>query len=126
MKNPRWVKWLFRIAGLYGVLVMPPQFFMEKGFGQKLPPPITHPEFYYGFLGVGFAFQILFFIIAQDPVRYRLTIIPSILEKASFAIAVFVLLSLSRAPSCMAGAAVIDATFGALFLLAFLKLPKNV
>jgi hypothetical protein len=40
------------------------------------PPAITHPGFYYGFVSVGLAWQVAFFVIARDPVRFRLMMIP--------------------------------------------------
>ena len=52
---------------------------------------ITHPEYFYGFIGVGLAWQVAFLIIATDPRRYRPLIIPSIIEKFSFAAAIAVL-----------------------------------
>jgi len=59
------------------------------------PPPITHPGFFYGFVGAALAWQIAFFFIATDPLRYRPLMIPSVLEKLSYSTAV-VLLVLQR------------------------------
>ena len=53
-------RWVFRIAGIYGLIVLVPQYFMEGRMGADYPPAITHPEYYYGFLGVGVAWQIAF------------------------------------------------------------------
>ena len=41
---------VFRFAGVYGLLVLAPQYFTEGELGADYPPAITHPEFYYGFL----------------------------------------------------------------------------
>jgi hypothetical protein len=41
-----------------------PQYFMESRVSADYPPAITHPEYYYGFLGVAIAFQVLFVIIS--------------------------------------------------------------
>jgi hypothetical protein len=76
---------VFLIAGIYGLLVLLPQYFLEGKHGRDFPPPITHPEYYYGFVGVALAWQIAFFIISRDPVRYRPIMIAAIAEKASFA-----------------------------------------
>jgi len=83
---------VFLIAGLYGLVVLTPGYFFEQAIGRETPPPITHPEFFYGFLGVALAWQVLFLLIAHNPVRYRPMMIPSILEKLSYAGAVIVLL----------------------------------
>jgi hypothetical protein len=56
---------------VYGLLVLGPQYFMEAKVGRDFPPPITHAEHFYGFIGVAFAWQVLFIVIARDPVRYR-------------------------------------------------------
>ena len=41
-------RWVFRGAGIYGVLVLLPQYLLEKGFGPLLPAPLTRPELLYG------------------------------------------------------------------------------
>ena len=38
---------VFLTTGLYGVIVIAPQFFLEK----SVTPAVSHPEQYYGFLG---------------------------------------------------------------------------
>jgi len=68
---------VFLIAGIYGILVLTPLYFLEQTIGRETPPPITHPEFFYGFVGVGLAWQIVFLIIARDPLRFRPMMIPS-------------------------------------------------
>ena len=42
----------FLVAGIYGLVVLLPMYFLEGRIGRDTPPPITHPEFFYGFLGV--------------------------------------------------------------------------
>lgn len=48
----KFAKRVFSVAGLYGVIVIVPMYFAEGRIGRDHPPAITHPEFYYGFLGV--------------------------------------------------------------------------
>ena len=117
----RLAKTIYFIAGIYGLIVLVPQFFMEEKTGRDFPPAITHPEYYYGFIGVGVAWQVLFLILSKDPVRYRAMMIPSILEKASFAIAVLVLFFQHRIPPIILAAGMIDLIFGLLFILAYFK-----
>ncbi len=83
----KFAKIVFRVAGIYGLLVLTPIYFMENKIGQDTPPAITHPEYFYGFLGAGLAWQFLFLVLSTDPVKYRPMILPSILEKISFGIA---------------------------------------
>jgi hypothetical protein len=43
------------LAGLYGLVVLLSLYLLEHRLGQDYPPSITHPEFYYGFVGVSTA-----------------------------------------------------------------------
>ena len=122
MKFPRR---LFLLAGIYGLIMLLPQYFLEAKTGQDFPPTITHPEYYYGFIGVALACQVLFLIIAQDPVRYRAMMIPAVLEKASFGIASIILFLLGRIPSLILGFGIVDLILGVLFVVAYFKTPTS-
>ena len=87
----KFAKIVFLIAGIYGVLILTPIYFMEGKIGRDTPPAITHPEFLYGFLGVALSWQFLFLVLSRDPLRYRAMILPSILEKVSYGIALVLL-----------------------------------
>jgi hypothetical protein len=117
----KFAKVVFTVAGIWGVLVLTPMFFIFDRIGQQDPPPITHPGFYYGFLTVGIAWQIAFFMIGRDPVRLRPMMIPAVVEKFGFAIAMVVLYFQQRvkAPDMVFVAA--DTILGILFVIAFLK-----
>jgi hypothetical protein len=67
----RFARWVFLLAGIYGIVAIGPQYFMEEKIGQDYPPAITHPEYFYGFIGVGLAWQVAFLIIARDPARFE-------------------------------------------------------
>jgi hypothetical protein len=121
----KFAKYTFLIAGVYGLLVLVPQYFVELGLGTDSPPVIVQPGFYYGFLGVAVAFQFVFLIIASDPLRYRLMILPSILEKASFAIATALLFSAGRIPSSLFLGGMIDGLLGVLFVISYLRLRRH-
>ena len=117
----KFARYTFLVAGIYGLIVLLPQYFLENRIGIDAPPPLTHVEFFYGFIGVAVAFQLVFLGIASDPVRYRMMILPSIVEKFSFAIAAVALLQQNRiAPQMFAGAAV-DAVLGILFAVSWFK-----
>lgn len=113
---------LFLVAGIYGLLVILPPFCMEARVGREYPPAITHAEYFYGFLGVAAAWQVAFLIIASDPLRYRLMMIPSALAKFSFAGAVGVLYWQGRVPGAVAGFAVVDFVLAVLFMKAYWRL----
>lgn len=112
---------VYLIAGIYGLLVLLPQYFLRARIGNDMPPEITHPEFYYGFVGVAVAWQVLFLILATDPRRFRPMMIPAVLEKASFGVAVVVLVAQGQTAMPMLAAALVDLTFGVLFVLAFFR-----
>src|SRR5215813_7165578 len=81
----RFAKVVFWVAAVWGALVLTPLFFIFDKIGVQDPPPVTHPGFYYGFATVALVFQTVFVTIATDPVRFRPMIIPSVLEKFSYA-----------------------------------------
>lgn len=115
----RFASRVFFWAGAYGIVSLPPQYFLEGRVGVDYPPPISHPEYFYGFLGVALAWQFAFLAISRDPVRYRLLMLPAILEKLSFGLAATVLFLLERVPTAVLVFGAIDLTLAALFLLAF-------
>jgi len=119
----KFAKAIFWIAGIWGLLVLTPLYFLFDVIGQKDPPPITHPGFYYGFVGAGLAWQVAFLFIARDPLRHRPLMIPSILEKFTYGLAVVILVVQGRmhASDLMFGGA--DLIFGILFLLAYFRAP---
>src|SRR5437879_6135982 len=120
----RFAKVIFNVAGIYGILVLLPHYFMEAKIGQDHPPAITHPEFFYAFVSVGLAWQFAFLIIARDPVRYRLMMLPGILEKWGFVAGGTVLVALHRVDPIFAAPVAIDFILGALFLWALFKAPQ--
>ena len=121
----KFAKFVFRVAAVWGVLIITPLYFMFELIGRQDPPPITHPAFFYGFVGLALAWQIAFFFIAGDPVRYRPLMIPSIFEKFSYATAVVILVleaRTSRSDLLFAGT---DFLLGVLFVIAYLKTPTR-
>jgi hypothetical protein len=114
-------RWIFGAAGVYGLVLLVPFYFLEDRIGQDTPPAITHPEFFYGFVGLGVAWQIAFLCLAVDPVRYRLMMIPSMVEKFAFAIAVGVLFLKDRVPARLVGFGSVDLLLGILFGVAYLR-----
>jgi hypothetical protein len=117
----KFARLVFLIAGIYGIVVLFPMYFLEERMGRDLPPPINHPEYYYGFVGVALACQIFFLILSRDPIRYRPMMIPAVLEKAAFVIPVFILFFQNRTSFLTLVAATPDLILGTLFFLAFLK-----
>ncbi|HEX8912165.1 MAG TPA: hypothetical protein VF796_07375 [Humisphaera sp.] len=121
----RFARWTFRVAGVYGLVTVTPQYFLERQFNADHPPAITHPEFYYGFLGLCVAWQVMFLLIGSDPVRYRPAMLVSVVEKASFALAVPALFAAGRVPGMMVPLAAVDAVLGVLFAVAWVRTPRG-
>jgi hypothetical protein len=117
----KFAKILFWIAGVWGVLVLTPLYFMFDLIGRQDPPRITHPGFYYGFAGAGLAWQIVFFVIATDPARYRTLMIPSVLEKLSYVAPVVVLVLQGRMHSSDLVFVGSDLLLAVLFTIAYFK-----
>jgi hypothetical protein len=122
MIKDRFSSIVFLAAGIYGLIVLAPGFFGEKMVAEKMPPPITHPEFYYGFLGVAVAWQVAFLIICRDPQRFRSIIPAAILEKLAYSIICAVLLALGRIPLIVAMGGAGDFILGTLFTISYFRL----
>jgi hypothetical protein len=120
----RFANWAFLLAGITGVLMVIPPYFLERRFGQDNPPPVNHPEFYYGFFGVTLAWQFMFLVIGSEPIRFRRAMLPGMVEKASFAIAIPTLYASERVTVTWVGFAAMDATWLVLFIIAYVRTAK--
>ncbi len=114
-------KIVFWIAGIWGLLILTPLYFMFDVIGRNDPPPITHPGFFYGFVGVALAWQVAFIVIATDPARFRPLMIPGILEKVSWGAAVIVLVFQGRMHKSDLVFAGTDLLLGVLFVISYFK-----
>ena len=121
----KFAKTVFLIAGIYGLIVLVPQFFLERKIGVDTPPPITHPEFFYGFICVAIAWQVLFLILSRDPIRYRPMMIPAMLEKIGFPVAVLLLYLQGRVSPTVLIPAGLDLVLLVLFIAAYQKTPAR-
>jgi len=121
----KFAKVVFWVAGIWGVLVFTPLYFIFNLIGRQDPPPITHPGFYYGFAAMALAWQFGFFVIAIDPARFRPMMIPGALGKFGWGIAVVTLFAQHRITSGDMALSIVDLVFGALFVLAFIKTPSH-
>jgi hypothetical protein len=114
-------KWTFRIAGIYGILALAPHYFLEEAIGLRTPPPLTHPEYFYGFVGVALAWQFVFLLVSGDPARFRPLMLPAIFEKLAFGVPSFILIAKGWTPPVVSVPAAIDLLLASLFLASFLK-----
>jgi hypothetical protein len=116
---------IFALAGIYGIGVLLPMYFERAHIDQVYPPAITHLEFYYGFVGVGLAWQAAFLIVASNPVRYRPLMLACVLEKLTYGLAVLVLAFQNRVAGAIMAFGTIELVWAALFVVAFLRLGRE-
>lgn len=112
---------VFLWAGIYGMLVLVPLYFMEEKLARDFPPAFSHPEQFYGFLGVALAWQFAFLVIASDVRRYRLFMLPAIAEKLLSSVSALLLYAADRVAAVAAAPAVIDLAIALLFAVAFVR-----
>jgi hypothetical protein len=118
----RFAKRVFTLAALYGLLAVPPMFFMERRYGLDHPPSIAHPEFYYGFAAVTLVWQLVYFTIGTDPLRFRPMMALAAAAKLGFALVVAALAARGHAAAFnLRVGAGIDALLGLLFLVAYAR-----
>jgi hypothetical protein len=112
---------VFLIGGFYGLIVTVPLYFMESRIAVDAPPPLTHAEYFYAFIGVTAVWQILFLVISRNPVRYRPLMIVCAMEKTAMLITFLLLYPDGRFPLSWIPFLIIDMAFGALFLLSYAR-----
>jgi hypothetical protein len=120
----KFAKVVFAVAGTWGVIVLTPLYFLFDLTGRPYLPPISYPHFFYGFLSVALAWQLAFFVIASNPVRFRLMMIPAIVEKLGYIIGTAVLYSKARIDAADLTTAAPDFVLCVLFVIAFAKTPS--
>jgi hypothetical protein len=112
----------FLLAGISGLLIVAPMYVLEERVGRDYPPAITHPELYYGFIGVAIAWQVAFLFIGGNPVRFRPLMIAAMIEKYSYGIAVALLYHANRVPTVTLAFGIMDLAWGVVFLICYLRL----
>ena len=121
----RFARYSFLAAGTVGILVLAPMYFLLEKTGADSPPPINHPEFYYGFIGVALAFQLVFLMIATDPLKFRPLMLAGIVEKFLFVIPTFYLYWQGKVHGSIVGGAALDLVWGILFVVSYLRVGRK-
>jgi hypothetical protein len=117
----RFARVVFIVAGVWGLVVVTPLYFLLDISGRQYPPPADYPQFFYGFLTVTTAWQIAFLMIGADPGRFRPLMIASIIEKLGFVATALLLFWQERISTTDASVAVPDFLLGVLFVAAFAR-----
>lgn len=120
----RFARSVFLVAGVWGIVVLTPLYFLVDLTGRRYAAPLDHPQFFYGFLSVAMAWQIAFLVIGWSPARFRPLMVPSIVEKVGHVAGVAVLYGQGRLSVADAAAAGPDLLLGVLFVAAFAVTPK--
>jgi hypothetical protein len=120
----KFTKWVYRTAGIYGLLVLAPLLFLERTVSQTSPPAITHPEYYYGFAIVGVAWQVAFLVISNDPQRFR-TLMPVTWLEKSWGLIAVVLYVQNRISLQVLALGLIDLLFAAFFVSAYITTTQS-
>ena len=71
----KFAKVVFVCAGIWGIGVLTPLYWLVDVSGRRYGVPTEYPQFYYGFLSVAMAWQIGFLIIGSNPARFRMLMI---------------------------------------------------
>lgn len=110
-------KWIFRIAGIWGLAVILPLYFADTS-------QMAEPAYYFGFAGVALAFQVAFLVISTDPVRYRMLMPVCVFEKLSTLPLIYLYLA-GRGNEDFFFGGIVDQVFAVAFIAAFLMTPKK-
>ena len=115
---------VFILAGVWGVVVLTPLYFLVDLAGRSYAAPLDYPQFFYGFLSVAMAWQFAFLVIGTNPARFRPLMIPGILEKLGHVAGVAVLYGQGRLTTVDAVAAGPDLVLAVLFIVSFAVTPS--
>jgi hypothetical protein len=118
----RFARIVFVVAGIWGIGVLTPFYWLVDVTGRQYASPTEYPHFFYGFLSVAMAWQIAFLVIGSNPVRFRPLMIPAAIEKLGYVVTLAVFYGQARISTADAQAAVPDLLLGILFVVAFAKL----
>ncbi len=116
---------VFLVAGVWGLVIVTPLYFLHDTIARQHPSLITDPQFFYSFLAVTMAWQLAFLVIGSDPARFRMLMIPSMVEKFGYVLSMLVLWMNGRTPVPDALTAVPDCLLGILFVVAYSQVSKS-
>jgi hypothetical protein len=114
-------RWVFTLAGIFGLVMITPLFFLEGEMARISGAPMSQPETYYGFVGVTFAWQLVYLVIGRDPAAYRPIMLLGALGKLLFFGACWTLALQGRTPVFTAVLSSPDLLLAALFIVAWVR-----
>jgi hypothetical protein len=117
----KFARYVFICAGVWGIAVLTPLYWLVDVTGRRYAPPTDYPQFFYGFLSVAMAWQIAFLMIGSNPARFRSLMIPGIVEKLGYVSTVGILYTQARIPVIDTQPILPDLLLGLLFIVAYVK-----
>lgn len=106
-------RYIFLVAGIFGLLSTIPLIFAEKLM------VVRQPEFYYGFVFLDICWQVLYLFLSSNPARCRPIMIPAFLAKGSGTVSLSWLYLQGRVSIQWCVIGIVDGVFAVLFLIAF-------
>ena len=122
--TPNAARWLFRGAAVYGLIILVPLYFLE----QQVAAPaaaLDQPIYYYGFVGAAAAWQLVYWTIGGDPLRYRAFMPLAAVAKVGFWMPSLILWLNGRAPTSTFAVTNGDLILGIAFILAWRTLKTS-
>jgi hypothetical protein len=117
----KFAKYVFVSAGVWGIAVLTPFYWLVDVTGRRYAPPTEYPHFFYGFFAITMAWQFAFLVIGSNPIRFRALMVPSMFEKFSYVVTLVILYNQARISVADFQAAIPDVLLGILFVVAFVK-----
>lgn len=106
-------------AGIWGIAVLTPLYWLVDVSGRRYAVPNDYPAFFYGFIAVALAWQIAFLLIGSNPARFRPVMILAMIEKFGYVSTLALLYSRSRISAIDLQPAIPDGLLGILFVVAY-------
>lgn len=112
-----WIRWWFRAAAVYGIVAL------LASLATQLRGTPTLDGI--AFALTALAFQLVFWIVGGNPVRYRPLMLAGVAEKLAFGVPVLVMAGTASAPMSVLPFGIIDLVLGAGFLIAWWRTPPE-
>lgn len=116
-------RYVFLAACAWGAVTLLPLPFMRHAIENGVP--LTHLEYFYGFIGTAIAFQFVFWRVASAPREFLAMMPACILEKIAFGLPVVCLVIRGHADPSLLLFGGMDLVFSALFVVAYLRLRRK-
>jgi hypothetical protein len=116
---------VFFFAPFYGLIALLPLYLAEWAYEVTGRPPFSNPELLYGFVGAAGVMQLVYFVIARDPVRFRPIMPLGMLSKISFFVPCVILYLQGRLDLTTTLLACVDGVLAVLFYMAWKRTPAS-